>query len=58
MAAPLTAHSAVPFHLGLTEPEFDYGTVDTQLPTGAAGPHLDLEPAAPEDRAPRVRGLL
>ena len=38
--------------------EFDYGTVDRQLPGGAAGPHPDLEPAAPDDRAARVRGLL
>ena len=32
--------------------------MDRQLPAGAAGPHPDLEPAAPDDRAARVRGLL
>ena len=34
------------------------GSVDRQLPAGAAGPHPDLEPAAPDDRAAGVRGLL
>jgi hypothetical protein len=33
-------------------------TLDRQLPAGAAGPDPGMEPAAPDDRPPRVRGLL
>jgi len=38
--------------------EFGHGTLDRQLPARAAGPDPGLEPAAPDDRAARLRGLL
>jgi transposase len=38
--------------------EFGHGTLDWQLPAGAAGPDAGLEPAAPDDRAAGVRGFL
>jgi transposase len=38
--------------------ERDHGTLDRQLPARVAGPDPDLEPAAPDDRPARVRGLL
>jgi hypothetical protein len=41
-----------------TADELDHGTLDRQLPPRAAGPDLGLEPAAPDDRATRIRGLL
>jgi hypothetical protein len=40
------------------EEELDHGTLDTDLPARAAGPYLDLEPAAPHVRAARVRAVL
>jgi transposase len=43
---------------GRAADEFDHGTADRQLPARVAGPHPDLEPAAPDDRAARVRRLL
>ncbi len=38
--------------------KFDHGAMDRQLPPRATGPDTDLEPAPPDDRAARVRGLL
>jgi hypothetical protein len=39
-------------------PRMNSITVDRHLPPRAAGPGPDLEPAPPDDRAARVRGLL
>jgi hypothetical protein len=38
--------------------ELAHGALDTDLPQGTPGPHLDLEPEPPAPRAPRVRDLL
>jgi hypothetical protein len=38
--------------------EFDHGALDRHLSARTAGPDAGLEPAAPDDRAARVRGLL
>src|SRR5712691_11290891 len=38
--------------------EFGHRALDRQLPARAPGPDPGLEPAAPDDRAARVRGLL
>jgi len=34
--------------------ERDHGTLNVQLPSWTAGPNLDLEPAAHDDRPARV----
>jgi putative transposase len=38
--------------------ELDHGTVSADLPLRVAGPDLDLEPAPPAPRPPRVRPVL